>query len=191
MAAKTIEQLETEERAAEAALVTAREAFTQNRPADDGSALDAAYAKSRAARTALTRARHAADPAFAPRDKLLQAVTEFGTFERRTPRSYTHVVLYQRNADQLAAESCETIANLEVHLASVRSNPRNAIYAKRLEKQIEGYRQVLADPTKWICYRWSQTFRAACAGKRELLKWTNVKIERAVVCEVVTGKVVA
>lgn len=185
-----------------------------------GKASRTAWDRRKVALAAYTRAKHAADPTYVRAEKTLRVTTPYGTFERTTPRPYTHLVVMRETEAYLRRVLERDIASEEKYLAEyVAKLPlcdANGIYVETMRSAYDGtswtvdhnYREYveraqkrlvelrerlahLSGPTGWGYYRWSSTLRNALGGLREIQRIFGAGGYEAHVIEVATGTEVA
>lgn len=170
----------------------------------------------KAASAAITRAKNAANPTYAGSGLTnLKVATPYGTFSRRTPRAYTHLIVVreteayrQRSLTREIADQEKQIAEYTAKLPKCDANGvgvevrRNSYdgsvmrFTHNYREYITGCRQSIVDareraarPREWFAFRWSQSLKNAMAGVRSLQTGYHQPGDHEVhVYEVATGK---
>lgn len=168
----------------------------------------------KAASAALTRARNL-EAGTTRHMPLLRVQTPQGTFERRTPRLYTHLIVAreteayrQRHLTREIADQEKQIAEYTAKLPECDANGvgvevrRNSYdgsvmrFTHNYRKYITDCRQSIVDareraarPREWFAFRWSQSQKNALAGVRSLQTGYHQPGDYEVhIYEVATGK---
>lgn len=210
MTTKTIAQLEAEHKA----LVVAAEALWTAQPPDHA-AQHVAWKKVSTTQAAITRAKHlAADPEYKSSAKKLTVATQYGTFSRRTPRAYTHLIVVRETevyrqrsrALRIAAQEstiveytamlpkCDADGTFVEDRGTFNGKPFTTThnyreYIEHCHTRIAQIREDAARPRNWFAYRWSQSLRNAVAAVRSLSTgYYKPGDHEAHIYEVATGK---